>query len=87
VIRLWWAKFAGTVQSSTVVVANALGEHHTQVSLTEDQHAVGEFGSEGAHEPFGEAVRPRATSRNPLYRFRTSRARLTCGLGKDQDQA
>ena len=22
-----------------------------------------------------------------LYRFRTSRARLTCGLGRDQDQA
>ena len=59
VIRLWWAKFAGTVRSSTVVVANVLREHHTQVSLTADQHAVGEFGSEGAHEPFGEAVRPR----------------------------
>jgi hypothetical protein len=29
-----------------------------QVSLTEDQHAVGEFGSQGAHEPFGETVRP-----------------------------
>jgi hypothetical protein len=31
----------------------------------EDQHVVGEFGSEGAHEPFGETVRPRATRRNP----------------------
>ena len=63
--RVWRAKVAGAVGSSTVVVANVLREHHTQVSLTEDQHAVGEFGPEGAHEPFGEAVRPRATWGNP----------------------
>jgi hypothetical protein len=44
---------------STVVVANVFREHHTQVSLTEDQRAVGEFGSAGAHEPFGETVGPR----------------------------
>ena len=29
--------------------------------LAEDQHAVGEFGLNGQHEAFGEAVRPRAT--------------------------
>jgi hypothetical protein len=63
--RLRWAKFAGTVGPSTVVVANVLREHHTQVPLTEDQRAVGEFGSEGALEPFGETVRPRATRWNP----------------------
>jgi transposase-like protein len=34
------------------------------VSLTEDQHAVGEFGSEGADESFGEAVRSWAVWRN-----------------------
>jgi hypothetical protein len=49
---------------STVVVANVFCEHHTQVSLTEDQHAVGEFGSEGAYESFGEAVRSWAAGRN-----------------------
>jgi hypothetical protein len=57
--RLWWAKFVGTVGPSTVVVPNVLCEHHTGVPLTEDQRAVGEFGSEGSHEPFGETVGPR----------------------------
>jgi len=59
-----WAKVAGTVRPSTVVVSNVLREYHTQVPLTEDQHVGGEFGSEGAHEPFGKTVRPRATRRN-----------------------
>ncbi len=59
------AEFAGTVRPSTVVMANVLREHQTQVPLTEDQHTVGQFGSEGADEPFGETVRPRATRRNP----------------------
>ncbi len=62
--RLRWAKFAGTVRPSTVVVPNVLREHHTRVPLTEDQR-VGKFGSEGAHEPFGETVRPGATQWNP----------------------
>jgi hypothetical protein len=63
--RLRWAKVPGAVGSSTVVVANVLGEHYTQVPLAEDHHAIGEFGSEGAHEPFGETVRARATRGNP----------------------
>ena len=49
----------------TVVVPNIFGEHHTQVPLVEDQHAVGEFGSDCTHESFGETVRPRTTRRNP----------------------
>jgi len=57
--RLRWAKVAGTVRPLTVVVPNVLRKHHTQVPLTEDQQAVGEFGSEGAYEPFGETVRSR----------------------------
>jgi hypothetical protein len=65
VARPWWVKFAGAVGSSTVVVPNVVREHHTQVPLTEDQHAVGEFGSDSAGEPFGETVRPRAMRRNP----------------------
>jgi hypothetical protein len=63
--RLGWAKVSGAVGSSTVVVANVLIEHDAQVPLAEDQHAVGEFGSHGADESFGEAVRPRATWGNP----------------------
>jgi hypothetical protein len=63
--RLRWAKVAGAVRSSTVVVPDVLREQHTQVPLAEDQHAIGEFGSEGADEPFGETVRPWATRRTP----------------------
>jgi hypothetical protein len=62
--RLWWMKVAGAVGSSAVVVPDVLREYRTQVPLIEDQHTVGEFASEGAHEPFGETVRPWAT-RNP----------------------
>jgi len=62
--RLRRAKFAGTVGSLTVVVANVLCEHDPQVPLTEDQYSVGELGSDGADESFGEAVRPAATRRN-----------------------
>jgi hypothetical protein len=45
-------------------MANVVGEHYTQVPLAEDQHAVGEFGSQGADESFGETVRPWATRTN-----------------------
>jgi hypothetical protein len=62
--RPWWAKVASAMWPSTVVVANVFREHHTQVSLAEDQHTVGEFGSEGAYESFGEAVRSWAAWRN-----------------------
>jgi hypothetical protein len=30
------------------------------MSLSEDQHSVGDLGAGGQHEAFGEAVRPRA---------------------------
>ena len=65
--RLRWTQFAGAVWASTVVMANVLGERQTQVPLTEDQYAVGEFGSDGADEPLGETVRLRAARRNPDY--------------------
>jgi hypothetical protein len=47
---LRWAKVTGAVRPSTVVVPNVFHEHDTQVPLVEDQHAVGEFGSEGSDE-------------------------------------
>jgi hypothetical protein len=59
--RLWWAKVAGAVGSSTVVMANVVREHYTQVPLAEDQYAIGEFGPQGAYESFGKAVCPWAT--------------------------
>jgi hypothetical protein len=61
-----WAKFAGTVRSSTVVVPNVFREHHTQVPLAEDQYTVGEFGSGRAYEPFSETVRPRLSGQSKI---------------------
>jgi hypothetical protein len=62
---LWWAKVTAAVGLLTVVMPNIFREHHTQVALIADQHAIGEFGSNRMHEPFGETVRPRTTRRNP----------------------
>ena len=45
---------------SAVVVGAVPGKDGPQVSFAEDQDAVGEFGSGGEDEAFGEAVRSRA---------------------------
>jgi hypothetical protein len=66
----------GAVESSTVVVANVFREYCAQVALVEDQHTVGEFGAEGAYEPFGETVCLGATRRNPDH--------LDAHIGKDR---
>jgi hypothetical protein len=50
-------KVAGAMGSSVVVAANIFCEYCSQAVLVDDQHAVGEFGSEGADEPLSEAVR------------------------------
>ncbi len=47
-----------------VVVRGVYGQHPAEVSLSEDQHAVGEFDADGQYEAFGEAVRPRAPWRD-----------------------
>ena len=47
-----------------VVVRGRQGKHPTEMPLSVDQHPVGEFGPDGQHEPFGEAVRPRTTRRD-----------------------
>jgi len=49
---------AGSVGSSAVVVADVGREYHTHVPLIEDQHAVGEFGWQGADESFGKNSSP-----------------------------
>ena len=63
---LRWAKVTGAVGPSTVAVPNVFHEHSTQVPLVDDQHAVGEFGSEGADEPFGKTVRPRLSGQSKI---------------------
>ena len=59
-----WAMVVGSVGSSAVVVPDVGREYHTHAPLIEDQHAVGEFGSEGADESFGKTVRLGTTRRN-----------------------
>jgi hypothetical protein len=55
------------MRPSRVVVHRILGKHPAKVTFAEDQHAVGEFGSDGQHKAFGEAVRPRAAGRDLDY--------------------
>src|SRR5829696_735410 len=50
-----------SVRASFVVVGGVPSEDGPQVSFAEDQDAVGEFGSGGEDEAFGEAVRSRAS--------------------------
>jgi hypothetical protein len=64
VVCLGRAELVTSVWSSAVVVPGVLGQHGSQVSLIEDQHPVGEFGSRGEHESFGEAVRSGPAWRN-----------------------
>ena len=46
-------------RASPVVVGAVSGEDGPQVPVPEDQDAVGDFGTDGQDEAFGEAVRPR----------------------------
>jgi hypothetical protein len=45
--------------SAAVVVGAVLGEDSPQLPFAEGEDSVGEFGSDGQDESFGEAVRPR----------------------------
>jgi hypothetical protein len=63
-LRARWTKLSGSMRPLGVVVRSVGGEHSAQVSFSEDQHPVGEFGAKGQHEAFGEAVRPRTPWRD-----------------------
>jgi hypothetical protein len=63
-VGAWWEKSLRPMWSPTVVMGAVLGEDGPQVPFTEDQDAVGEFGSGGQYESFGEAVRSRAAWRD-----------------------
>ena len=61
--------------------------------MTEDQYAVGEFGSDRAYEPFRETVRPRTTRRNPDYADANvsedsieGRCELTCPISDEEPE-
>jgi hypothetical protein len=63
-IGAWREKSLRPVWPPTVVMGAVLGKDGPQVPLTEDQDAVGEFGSGCQDESFGEAVRSRTSRRN-----------------------
>jgi hypothetical protein len=50
-----------------VVVRGVHRKQPAQVPLAEDQHPVGHLGSDGQHEAFGEAARPRTARRDLDY--------------------
>ena len=62
----WWATLQRSMWPTAVVVGGVPGKDVAQVSFAEDQDAVGELGSNGQDEAFGEAVRSR-TSRRDLH--------------------
>ena len=71
--------------SAGVVVLEAMLQGALQVPLADEEHAVGALGSDGAHDPFGVGVHPRALRRTPqkrhedlrvLARWRSERARM-----------
>lgn len=51
--------------SSTVVVANVLGEHETQMLLAEDQHGVSLSSARRVRRNLSENSSPRTTRGNP----------------------
>ena len=59
-IGAWRTKLECSVWPSGVVVGAVLREDASRVPFAEDQDAVGEFGSGGPDEAFGEVVRSRA---------------------------
>src|SRR5215213_2393366 len=58
------ASAAAPDAAARVVVRGVPGKHLTQVLLAEDEHPVGDLGTEGQHEAFGKAVRPRTPRRD-----------------------
>jgi hypothetical protein len=62
--RTWRAQLQASVRPMSVVVHRIPGKHAAQVSFPEDQHSVGEFGADGQHKAFSEAVRSRASRRD-----------------------
>ena len=64
-IWVWRPKSQRSMWTPAVVLNAVPGKDGPQVPLTEDQDPVGDFGPDGQHESFGEAVRPRTPGRNP----------------------
>ena len=55
-VVIGWAVFAALVWAVVVVVPGELIKHRDGVAFVVDEHSVGAFGSDAAHESFGVAV-------------------------------
>ena len=89
--RVWWTQSQRSMRPPHVVVRSVDRQHSAEVSLSEDQHAVGELGPNGQHEAFGEAVRLRTARRDldhldtRLREHRVERARELSGVVADEE--
>jgi hypothetical protein len=79
-IGAWRATLQRLMWSTAVVVGGVPGKDGPQVPLAEYQDAVGELGSNGQDEAFGEAVRSR-TSRRDLHGVDPSSTRMLMIFG------
>jgi hypothetical protein len=68
-MRAWWTQLEISMRSLRVAVRGVLGQHPAGVRLPKDQHPIGEFGADGQHEAFGEAVRLRTPRRDLDHHF------------------
>jgi len=72
-----------SMRSPCVVVGGVHGKRPAEMSLSEDQHSVGELGAHSQYEPFGVAVRSRAPWRDLDHldaRIREHRVERACVL-------
>jgi hypothetical protein len=60
----WRSQVAAAVRALLVVVAGVFVQDVLEVASAEDQHAVGELGVGGEHEPLGAGVRARTAGRD-----------------------
>jgi hypothetical protein len=90
-LRAWWAELQRSMWPPCVVVRSVGREGPAEVSFSEDQHAVGEFGADGQHERFGETVRPRTPRRDlddldaRIGEHRVERGRELSGAVADEE--
>jgi len=74
-----------------VVVRGVLGQHPAEAPLAEDQHPVGDLGSDGQHKTLREAVRARTPRRDLdhldlcIGQNRVERGRELAGAIADQE--
>jgi hypothetical protein len=89
--RARWTQLQRSMRSACVVVRGIHGKRQVEMLLSEDQHAVGEFGADGQHEAFGVAVRARAPRRDldhldaRICEHRVERARVVSGPITDEE--